>query len=67
MRRFTYDSTRLAFARQRVLTGRDSIGGQRDEATLLIAITEERHRLLAAARPQQYGQSQPGAGHSPVV
>jgi RsiW-degrading membrane proteinase PrsW (M82 family) len=67
MRRFTYDSTRLAFARQRVLTGRDSIGGQRDEASLLIAVTEERNRLLAVTEPQRSGRPQAGTGYTPVV
>ncbi|CAD5999893.1 PrsW family intramembrane metalloprotease [Agreia sp. COWG] len=46
MREFTRDATRLAFARQRVVTGRDQIGGQRDEAQLLRAVAGARGRLL---------------------
>ena len=67
MRRFTLDATRLAFARQRVVTGRDGIGGQRDEAELLQAVAADRASLLAsgpqapaqAATPQYQQQQQP--------
>ncbi|SKA85869.1 hypothetical protein SAMN06295879_0842 [Agreia bicolorata] len=63
MRRFTQDATRLAFARQRVVTGRDSIGGRRDEADLLQAVAADRALLLASGpqapastAPQHYPQ-----------
>ncbi len=48
--RFTRDATRLAFARQRVISGRDRLRAQRDEADLLAAITADR-RALAALPP----------------
>ncbi|PPF64676.1 PrsW family intramembrane metalloprotease [Clavibacter michiganensis] len=60
MRRFTQDATRLAFARQRVVTGRDGIGGQRDEADLLQAVTADRASLLASGpSPSALAQQQP--------
>lgn len=49
-RRFVRDATRLAFARQRVLSSRDRIGAQRAEAELLDRIAEDR-RALAALPP----------------
>jgi RsiW-degrading membrane proteinase PrsW (M82 family) len=60
MRTFTLDATRLAFARQRVVTGRDHIGGQRDEAELLLAVASDRQRLLAIGpqAPAQFAQAQ---------
>jgi hypothetical protein len=45
MRRYTQAATRLAFARQRVITGRSRIGAQADEAVLLESILASR-RLL---------------------
>ncbi|WP_323743507.1 PrsW family intramembrane metalloprotease [Agreia pratensis] len=72
MRRFTLDATRLAFARQRVVTGRDGIGGQRDEADLLRAVAADRASLLASVpqgpaftAPQQYPQQPSGQYDSP--
>ncbi|MDN4638999.1 PrsW family intramembrane metalloprotease [Agreia sp. PsM10] len=73
MRRFTQDATRLAFARQRVVTGRDGIGGRRDEADLLQAVAADRAVLLstgpqAAVLPpqEQYPQS-PGQYSPPAA
>lgn len=48
--RFTKHATRLAFARQRIVSGRDRIGAQRNEADLLDSITSDR-RALAALPP----------------
>ena len=50
MRDYIRDSTKLAYARQRMMTGRDLIGNQADEAALLAKITDTRRRL-AEARP----------------
>lgn len=44
-RRFVRDSTRLAFTRERLATGRDRIGAQRDEGTLLSSIVDDRKAL----------------------
>jgi protease PrsW len=46
MRGYIRDATRLAFARQRVVVGRDRIGAQADEAELLARITRARRTLL---------------------
>jgi len=48
--RFVEHATHLAFTRQRLISGRGSIGAQRDEATLLHAIEEDR-RALGALPP----------------
>ncbi|HWR84875.1 MAG TPA: PrsW family intramembrane metalloprotease [Rhodoglobus sp.] len=49
MRDYIRDATRLAFARQRIVTGRDRIGAQADEAALLDAIVASRGRLTGSA------------------
>ena len=49
MRTYTRDATRLAFTRQRIVTGRASIGAQADEAALLTSIVASRAVLKAAA------------------
>jgi RsiW-degrading membrane proteinase PrsW (M82 family) len=46
MKTYIHDATRLAFARQRIITGRDRIGATADEALLLGAVVEARHVLL---------------------
>lgn len=46
MQRYIRDATRLAFARQRIVIGRDRIGAQADEAELLGSITQARRVLL---------------------
>jgi len=51
MRGYIRDATRLAFARQRIITGRDRIGAQRDEHELLGKLTDSRRALMAATRP----------------
>ena len=43
--RFTRHATRLAFTRQRNVTGRTQIGAQRDETALLELILADRHAL----------------------
>ncbi len=49
-RRFLQDATRLAFTRQRLISGKDDIGARRYEADLLDAIVADR-RALAALPP----------------
>jgi hypothetical protein len=49
MRRYTRDATRLAFTRQRIITGRARVGAEADEAALLRSIVATRAAL--AGRP----------------
>jgi hypothetical protein len=49
MKAYLQDATRLAFARQRIITGRGGIGAQADEAALLGAIVESRKNLVGFA------------------
>ncbi|PZQ88415.1 MAG: PrsW family intramembrane metalloprotease [Leifsonia xyli] len=51
MKAYIRDATKLAFARQRIITGRDRIGAQRDEQDLLGTLTASRQALQAATRP----------------
>jgi RsiW-degrading membrane proteinase PrsW (M82 family) len=53
-RRFVRDATQLAFTRERLVNGRDRIGSQFDESSLLSAIVEDR-RALAALPPLPQG------------
>jgi RsiW-degrading membrane proteinase PrsW (M82 family) len=46
MKRYILDATRLAFARQRIITGRSRTIAQADEAVLLTAIVESRKALI---------------------
>ncbi|TBN56411.1 PrsW family intramembrane metalloprotease [Glaciihabitans arcticus] len=56
MRRYTRDSTRLAFTRQRLITGRARAGAEADEAALLLAIVATRAQLQSpSAAPVQPG------------
>jgi len=48
MREYIKDATHLAFTRNRIVSGRDRIGSQADEAILLAQVTESRARLAAA-------------------
>ena len=48
MSRYLTDATHLAFARERIIRGRDLIGAQADEAALLARVTESRRALAAA-------------------
>lgn len=45
MKQYIRDATRLAFARQRIITGRNRIGAEADEAGLLASIVESRKTL----------------------
>jgi protease PrsW len=54
MRKYTRDSTRLAFTRQRLITGRASIGAEADEAALLASIVATRAALHASSAPQAH-------------
>ncbi len=49
MRQYIRDSTRLAFARQRIITGRGKASAEAEEAALLGAIVESRKTLAATA------------------
>ena len=49
-RAFVRDATRLAFARERLVNGRDGIGASLDQTVLLAAIVDDR-RSLAALPP----------------
>ena len=49
MKAFVRDATRLAYARNRIVTNRDSIGAQADEAELLNRVAASRHALRGAA------------------
>ena len=53
MRKYTQDATRLAFTRQRLITGRASVGAEADEAALLASIVASRAALHAAV-PRQH-------------
>jgi RsiW-degrading membrane proteinase PrsW (M82 family) len=44
-KRFIADATKLAFTRERLVTGKDRIGATHDEAALLAAITADRQAL----------------------
>jgi RsiW-degrading membrane proteinase PrsW (M82 family) len=48
MHAYTRDATRLAFTRQRIVTGRASIGAEADEAALLASIVASRAALNVA-------------------
>jgi RsiW-degrading membrane proteinase PrsW (M82 family) len=48
MKEYIKDATHLAFTRNRIVSGRDRIGSQQDEALLLAQVTESRTRLAAA-------------------
>jgi len=50
MKQYIRDATQLAYARQRMLIGRDLIGNRADEARLLARISSSRRRL-SSARP----------------
>jgi RsiW-degrading membrane proteinase PrsW (M82 family) len=63
MRSFIHDATRLAFARQRIITGRGRGDAVADEALLLASIAEDRKGLagLAAAVQPAAGTGAPTA------
>jgi hypothetical protein len=66
MKRYIRDATRLAFARQRIITGRNQIGAQADESALLAEIVSARAALKAAtaaapAQPTATPPAQPAA------
>jgi hypothetical protein len=48
MRNYVRDATRLAFTRQRLITGRGRVGAEADEAALLSSIVATRHTLQAS-------------------
>lgn len=52
MRKYTHDATRLAFTRQRLITGRASVGAEADEAALLASIVATRATLHASVPPR---------------
>ena len=65
MKRYIQDATRLAFARQRIITGRGRGGAQADEAALLGAIVESRKNLVGVgAAVSALPQTPPAAVHT---
>lgn len=58
MKEYIKDATHLAFTRNRIVSGRDRIGSQADEALLLSQVTQARRRL-AAATPTPRGSVRP--------
>jgi RsiW-degrading membrane proteinase PrsW (M82 family) len=52
MKEYIRDATHLAFTRNRIVSGRDRIGSQKDEQVLLYQVAESR-RALAASTPKQ--------------
>ncbi|MEP6478036.1 MAG: PrsW family intramembrane metalloprotease [Rhodoglobus sp.] len=52
MKKYVQDATHLAFARQRIITGRNSIGAEADESALLESILKSRAALKAATPAQ---------------
>ncbi|WP_309711305.1 PrsW family intramembrane metalloprotease [Pseudolysinimonas sp.] len=48
MKEYIKDATHLAFTRNRIVSGRDRIGSQHDEAVLLAQVSQSRARLAAA-------------------
>jgi len=64
MKTYIRDVTRLAFARNRIVTQRDHVAAQADEAVLLGKITAERTALVAALAAVP---SAPGAGPAPAI
>lgn len=48
MREYIEDATHLAFTRNRIVSGRDRVGSQQDEALLLAQVSASRNRLMAA-------------------
>jgi RsiW-degrading membrane proteinase PrsW (M82 family) len=64
MKTYIRDVTHLAFVRNRIVTQRDHVSAQADEAVLLGKITTERTALVAALAA---APSTPGAGPAPVI
>lgn len=64
MRSYIRHATRLAFTRNRIVTQRDHVQAQQDEAMLLSRITAERTALAAALAS---APSLPGTAPAPVV
>ena len=52
MNEYIKDATHLAMTRNRIVTGRNRIGSQKDEQVLLYQVAESR-RVLAASQPRQ--------------
>jgi RsiW-degrading membrane proteinase PrsW (M82 family) len=64
MKTYIRDVTRLAFTRNRIVTQRDHVAAQADEAVLLGKVTAERTALVAALAA---APSTPGAAPAPVI
>lgn len=62
MKEYIRDATHLAFTRNRIVSGRDRIGSQADEALLLSQVTESRRRLMAATPRPPVPATSPPAG-----
>jgi RsiW-degrading membrane proteinase PrsW (M82 family) len=64
MKTYIQNVTRLALTRNRIVTQRDHVSAQVDEAVLLAKVTTERTALVAALAA---APSAPGAGPAPVI
>ncbi len=64
MKEYIKDATHLAFTRNRIVSGRDRIGSQQDEAVLLAQVSESRARL-AAATPTTAAAATPASPPAP--
>ena len=64
MKTYIRDVTRLAFARNRIVTQRDHVAAQADEALLLGKITAERAALVAALATAPHAA---GTGPAPAI
>ena len=64
MKAYIRDVTRLAFTRNRIVTQRDHVAAQADEAVLLDKVTAERSALVAALAS---APTTPGAGPAPAI
>jgi RsiW-degrading membrane proteinase PrsW (M82 family) len=64
MKSFIRDMTHLAFTRNRIVTQRNHVSAQADEAVLLGKITAERAALVTALAA---APSVPGAGRAPAI
>lgn len=65
MKEYIKDATHLAFTRNRIVSGRDRIGSQQDEAMLLAQVVESRNRLAAATPAPRAAATPPSAAAPP--
>ncbi len=63
MKEYIKDATHLAFTRNRIVTGRDRIGSQKDEQVLLYQVAESRRALAASHAEAGGGAGRAREGH----